>query len=58
MTDLSRRNVMGAAAGGVVAAAVNMPALAAGEQPAFGPAPRQLSGRSCRRSAFGSARSR
>ena len=45
MTDLSRRNVMGAAAGGVVVAAASMPALAAGEQPAFRPAPRQLSGK-------------
>jgi oxalate decarboxylase len=46
MTDFSRRNIIGAAAGGVVVAAASVPdALAAGGQPPFGPAPRPLAGK-------------
>src|SRR5262245_31645452 len=46
MTDLSRRNIIGAAAGGVVVAAASAPeALAAGAQPPSGPAPRPLAGK-------------
>ena len=46
MTDLSRRNIIGAAAGGVVVAAASAPnALAAGGQPQSGPAPRPLAGK-------------
>src|SRR5687767_2476421 len=46
MTDLSRRNIIGAAAGGVMVAAASAPnALAAGGQPQSGPAPRPLAGK-------------
>ena len=53
MTDLSRRNIIGAAAGGVMVAAASAPnALAAGGQPPFGPgAARRSPVRNCRRSA-------
>jgi oxalate decarboxylase len=47
VADLSRRNVIGvaAAAGSIVAATSASSALAAGEQPRFGPSPAPLSGK-------------
>ncbi len=45
MSDISRRDVFGAAAGGAVLAASGQAALGAGGQPPFGPMPQAVSGK-------------
>ena len=45
MSNISRRHVIGAAAGGAVVAASGTDGLAAGEQPPFGPIPAPLAGK-------------